>query len=179
MARLIESKLARGEKKKYQIIELSIIIAILITVMAIPTIHEASLHDADDTAWPNILSNCLFAIGCGMLFRSFSTFGSVSYAPTTMTANLSRFAVSLYDGLFGEDKEKGKRTAIQYALLIMTFAISAGVCYAFYYHLWGRMEGDLLISYYPNITLVLPLCLISVSLLLTKNKKSEGEKENV
>ncbi len=179
LARLIESKIAKDDKNKYQIIELAIIIGILLIVMSIPTIHVNSIHDADESAWPNILSNCLFAIGGGLLFRSFTTFGSSSYAPTTLTANLSRFAVSTYEGIFGPNKEKGRRTAIQYALLILNFVLSAAACYAFYYYVWGKVEGDLLISYFPNITLFIPLIIIVACLIMTIHKGKTQPVENL
>ena len=176
LACLIEDKIAKKDKNKYIPLELCLILISLLIVMAIPTICKDNIHETDISAWPNVISNSVLAIGGGILFKSFNTFNSHSFVSTMMTANLARFASSLYEGIFGPNKSEARRSAFQYALLIIVFALSAGICYAFYYYFWGKIEGSLFISYYPNITLFVPLAVILLCLILVLRKAKKQEK---
>ena len=175
LARLIEDKVAKEDERKYHIIELSVIVGLLLLVMAIPTIVDpnAASKSADKYAWPNIVSNCLIAIIGGFLTKSFASFDEQPYTATMMTANLGRLSISLYDAMFGEDKKKGRRSALKYAIIILLFAASAIGCYAFYYYVYQGLSGDALISYFPNLTLILPLATIVASLILLVTNKAE------
>ena len=179
LAKLIEDKVAKGNEKKSHIIELSIIVGLLLLVMAIPTVLDPETTKADETAWPNIISNCFIAVIAGFLTKSFASFDEHPYTATMMTANLSRFALSAYDAVFGEDKKKGRKATLKYALIILLFAASAAGCFVFYRYVYGGIGNELLASYFPNITLVLPLILITVSLILsTKQKGSRRRRHN-
>ena len=171
LAKLIEDKVAKGDEKKFHIIELSIIIGLLLIVMAIPTVLDPATRKADETAWPNIISNCFIAVIAGFLTKSFASFDDHPYTATMMTANLSRFALSAYDAIFGEDKKRGRKATLKYALIILLFASSAAGCYAFFHFVYGNIGDNLLASYFPNLTLVLPLILISISLILSAKEK--------
>lgn len=171
LAKLIEDKVAKGEEKKSHIIELSAIVVLLLVVMAIPTVLNPGTGKADETAWPNIISNCLIAVIAGFLTKSFASFDDHPYTATMMTANLSRFALSAYEGIFGEDKKKGRKATLKYALIILLFAASAAGCYAFFHYVYGGIGDNLLASYFPNLTLVFPLILISISLVLSVKEK--------
>ena len=160
LARVIEDKIAKEDERKYHIIELSAIVGLLIVVMAIPTIVDPVSKTPDKFAWPNIISNCLIAIIGGFLTKSFASFDEQPYTATMMTANMGRLAISTYDAIFGEDKKKGRMSALKYAAIILLFALSAAGCFAFYYFVYPSLSGDVLISYFPNLTLLLPLATI-------------------
>ena len=173
LARVIEDKIAKEDERKYHIIELSAIVGLLIVVMAIPTIVDPVSKTPDKFAWPNIISNCLIAIIGGFLTKSFASFDEQPYTATMMTANMGRLAISTYDAIFGEDKKKGRMSALKYAAIILLFALSAAGCFAFYYFVYPSLSGDALISYFPNLTLILPLGTIVTSLVLFVTNKAE------
>ena len=169
LARLIEDKIAKNNEKKYHVIELSVIVGLLLVVMAIPTIFEA--NNPDKFAWPNIISNGLIAIIGGFLTKSFASFDEQPYTATMMTANMGRLAISTYDAIFGEEKVKSGKAALKYLVIILLFAASAIGCYCFYYFIYEHLEGEALVSYFPNLTLVLPLLLISSALAISAKQK--------
>ena len=175
LARLIEDKIAKEDERKYHIIELSVIVGLLVVVMAIPTVVDPTANppSPDKFAWPNIISNCLIAIIGGFLTKSFASFDEQPYTATMMTANMGRLAISTYDAIFGEDKKKGRMSALKYAAIILLFAISAAGCFAFYYFVYSSLSGDVVISYFPNLTLLLPLATIVTSLALFVTSKAE------
>ena len=169
LARLIEDKIAKNNEKKYHVIELSVIVGLLLVVMAIPTISDAK--SPDKFAWPNIISNGLIAIIGGFLTKSFASFDEQPYTATMMTANMGRLAISTYDAIFGEEKAKSGKAALKYLVIILLFAASAIGCYCFYYFVYKHLGDDALISYFPNLTLVLPLLLISSALAISAKQK--------
>ena len=171
LARLIEDKIAKEDEKKYHVIELSVIVGLLLVVMAIPTIFDPETKNPDKFAWPNIISNGLIAIIGGFLTKSFASFDEQPYTATMMTANMGRLAISTYDAIFGGEKAKSRKAALKYLVIILLFAVSAAGCYCFYYFVYKSLEGDTLISYFPNLTLVLPLILISSALIVSAKKK--------
>lgn len=171
LARLIEDKIAKNNEKKYHIIELSVIVGLLLVVMAIPTIFDPETKNPDKFAWPNIISNGLIAIIGGFLTKSFASFDEVPYTATMMTANMGRLAISTYDAIFGEEKAKSGKAALKYLVIILLFAASAIGCYCFYYFVYKHLDGEALVSYFPNLTLVIPLILISSALAVSIQKK--------
>ena len=171
LARLIEDKIAKEDEKKYHVIELSVIVGLLLVVMAIPTIFDPETKNPDKFAWPNIISNGLIAIIGGFLTKSFASFDEVPYTATMMTANMGRLAISTYDAIFGEEKAKSGKAALKYLVIILLFAASAIGCYCFYYFVYKHLEGEALVSYFPNLTLVIPLILISSALAISAQKK--------
>lgn len=173
LARLIEDKIAKNNEKKYHVIELSVIVGLLLVVMAIPTIFDSETKNPDKFAWPNIISNCLIAIIGGFLTKSFASFDEQPYTATMMTANMGRLAISTYDAIFGEEKAKSGKAALKYLVIILLFAASAIGCYAFYYYVYQGLSGDALVSYFPNLTLILPLATIVASLILLVTNKAE------
>ena len=171
LARLIEDKIAKNNEKKYHVIELSVIVGLLLVVMAIPTIFDPEAKSPDKFAWPNIISNGLIAIIGGFLTKSFASFDEVPYTATMMTANMGRLAISTYDAIFGDEKAKSGKAALKYLVIILLFAASAIGCYCFYYFVYKNLGDDALISYFPNLTLVLPLLLISSALAISAKQK--------
>ena len=170
-ASAIEDKIAKNNEKKYHVIELSVIVGLLLIVMAIPTIIDPATKSPDKFAWPNIISNCLIAIIGGFLTKSFASFDEVPYTATMMTANMGRLAIATYDAIFGEEKAKSGKSALKYLVIILLFAASAIGCYCFYYFVYEHLEGEALVSYFPNLTLVLPLLLISSALAISAKQK--------
>lgn len=173
LARLIEDKIAKEDEKKYHVIELSVIVGLLLLVMAIPTVVNPATKTPDKLAWPNIVSNCLIAIIGGFLTKSFASFDEQPYTATMMTANMGRLAIATYEAIFGKEKAKGRKTALKYAAIILLFAASAAGCYCFYYFIYPSLDGAALVSYFPNLTLVLPLLAILVSLVLSVARKNK------
>gem|GEM_PF-5948901 len=103
--------------------------------------------------------------------KSFASFDEVPYTATMMTANMGRLAISTYDAIFGEEKAKSGKAALKYLVIILLFAASAIGCYCFYYFVYKHLEGEALVSYFPNLTLVVPLILISSALAISAQRK--------
>lgn len=180
LGKIIEKKLAKGDKNRYQVLELLILLANLLIIVAIPTIYDNIKEMADKTSAYNIISNCLLAVGGGLLSASFTSFDGQSYAPTMMTANLSRLSIGIHDWIFGENKKDGRLRSFKYLILILTFLTSEGSCFAFYYYIYAkRIEGESFVSYFPNVTLLLPIILILISMILIINKNKKEAKANL
>ncbi len=166
LALYIENRLPVGKKRMGMLI---LITLLLVAVIAIPTVYEEmnGLRDADEESLLNIGANCLLAVDGAFLYQSFSRFDQNAYAPTMMTANLTRMSSALYISIFGgeEVREAARLRMKQYFCILASFLFAGGLCYAIYYHVYRYLpiqEGCL--TYFPNLTLLFPLFLILICL---------------
>lgn len=170
-----------NKKEKHSPFIFSIMaLVILLIIIFIPSSFEIASNKIDHHKFDynNIISNCLFAVLGAIMYRTFFKFDATSFSSAMMTANLSRFSHSFYQGVVKKNKEE-RIKAIDYVLIILCFLLGVVVYGLFHeFYLLKIFSNQKVFSILPNLILIVPFVLISVTIFLNHFSAKEIKKEN-